>query len=120
MGVINPDGAKVFFSLIQKWLITNTSWIYVTTVGTMLFFSVWLMVSRMGDIRLGPDHSTPDYTNTSWFAMLFSAGMGIGLLFFGVAEPIMHFASPPIGEGSTVASAKEALEITFFHWGLHA
>ena len=78
------------------------------------------MVSRMGDIKLGPDHSEPDYGNLSWFAMLFSAGMGIGLLFFGVAEPLMHFANPPIGSGLTQESAREAMQITFFHWGLHA
>lgn len=78
------------------------------------------MIGRLGDIKLGPDHSSPDYTYTSWFAMLFSAGMGIGLLFFGVAEPIMHFSSPPVGEPSTIESAREAMKITFFHWGLHA
>lgn len=78
------------------------------------------MVSRVGDIKLGPDHSVPEYTNISWFSMLFSAGMGIGLLFFGVAEPIMHFTSPPIGDPNTIESAREAMKITFFHWGLHA
>ncbi len=78
------------------------------------------MVSRLGDIKLGPDHSEPSYTNISWFAMLFSAGMGIGLLFFGVAEPIMHFASPPTGDPQSIESAREAMKITFFHWGLHA
>ena len=98
----------------------NTSWMYVLAVGTFLFFAVWLIVSRKGDIRLGPDHSSPEFSNLSWFAMLFSAGMGIGLLFFGVAEPIMHFSSPPIGEAMTVESAREAMKITFFHWGLHA
>ncbi len=89
-------------------------------MGIILFTSLWLMVSRLGDIKLGPDHSEPGYTNLSWFAMLFSAGMGIGLLFFGVAEPIMHFSSPPVGEAQTIESAREAMKITFFHWGLHA
>ena len=78
------------------------------------------MVSRFGDIKLGPDHSQPSYGNLSWFAMLFSAGMGIGLLFFGVAEPMMHFSSPPTGEPYSIESAREAMKITFFHWGLHA
>lgn len=85
-----------------------------------MIFSLWLMVSRMGDIRLGPDHSEPEYSNISWFAMLFSAGMGIGLLFFGVAEPLMHLSSPPVGEALTIETAREAMKITFFHWGLHA
>ncbi len=74
----------------------------------------------MGDIKLGPDHSSPEYGNLSWFSMLFSAGMGIGLLFFGVAEPLMHFTSPPTGSGTSVELAREAMKITFFHWGLHA
>lgn len=78
------------------------------------------MLSRVGEIKLGPDHSLPEYTNISWFAMLFSAGMGIGLLFFGVAEPIMHFSSPPVGEAMSIESAREAMKITFFHWGFHA
>ena len=78
------------------------------------------MFSRFGDIKLGPDHSTPQYSNISWFAMLFSAGMGIGLLFFGVAEPIMHFSAPPVGEPQSIEAAQEAMKITFFHWGLHA
>lgn len=85
-----------------------------------LFFAVWLMLSRLGDIKLGPDHSEPEYSYVSWFAMLFSAGMGIGLLFFGVAEPIMHFTAPPTGDPNSLESAREALKITFFHWGLHA
>src|SRR3546814_16419523 len=78
------------------------------------------MLSRYGDVKLGPDDSEPDYSYLSWFAMLFSAGMGIGLLFFGVAEPIQHYALPPVGEGRTIESARQAMVLTFFHWGLHA
>ncbi|MBT4763241.1 MAG: BCCT family transporter [Bdellovibrionaceae bacterium] len=109
-----------FFKSIQAWLVVKTAWVYILTVGTVLFSSFWLIVSRMGDIKLGPDHSEPEFKNHSWFAMLFSAGMGIGLMFWGVAEPLMHFASPPVGTGGTVESAREAMKITFFHWGLHA
>lgn len=120
IGSIWPKNLNSFFKAIQSWLITNTSWIYVLAVGTILFTCLWLMLSRLGDIKLGPDHSEPDYTNISWFSMLFSAGMGIGLLFFGVAEPIMHFSAPPVGDPLTIESAREAMKITFFHWGLHA
>ncbi len=120
LGSLAPESAKYFFTGIQDWLVANTSWIYVLAVATILIFSIWLMVSRLGDIKLGPDHSTPTYGNLSWFAMLFSAGMGIGLLFFGVAEPLMHFSSPPVGDPQSVESAREAMKITFFHWGLHA
>ncbi len=119
-GAIWPIELSLFFKNLQAWLVTKTSWIYVLGVGTTLFMSLYLMVSRLGDIKLGPDHSEAAYGNLSWFAMLFSAGMGIGLLFFGVAEPMMHFSSPPVGDPSTIESAREAMKITFFHWGLHA
>ncbi len=115
-----PTNVGNFFKSIQAWLIVKTAWIYVLTVGTVLFASFWLIVSRMGDIKLGPDHSEPEFKNHSWFAMLFSAGMGIGLMFWGVAEPLMHFTLPPVGTGGTLDSAREAMKITFFHWGLHA
>jgi choline/glycine/proline betaine transport protein len=120
LGSLAPETAKFLFSGTQSWLVTNTSWIYVLAVATILIFSIWLMFSRLGEIKLGPDDSTPSYGNLSWFAMLFSAGMGIGLLFFGVAEPIMHFSAPPVGDPLSVESAREAMKITFFHWGLHA
>lgn len=112
--------AQAQFDHIQRWINTNASWFYILSVALILISVVFLAVSRYGDIKLGPDHSEPDYRNGSWFAMLFSAGMGIGLMFFGVAEPVMHFTSPPVGEGGTVAAAREAMKITFFHWGLHA
>lgn len=112
--------AQSVFGLIQSWIITNVSWFYILAVALILLTVVFLGVSRYGDIKLGPDHSEPDYSSTTWFAMLFSAGMGIGLMFFGVAEPVMHFLSPPTGQSGTVEAAREALIITFFHWGLHA
>lgn len=109
-----------FFKNIQTWLVAKTSWFYILSVGTILFLCLFLMLSRLGDIRLGPDDSRPEHSNLSWFAMLFSAGMGIGLLFFGVAEPVMHYSAPPNGEALSIFAAKESMKITFFHWGLHA
>lgn len=114
------DLAASLFTDVQNWIVASFGWFYLLSVGIFLVFSLWLAVSSFGNIKLGPDHSEPDYGYTSWFAMLFSAGMGIGLLFFGVAEPIMHFSSPPVGEGGSVNAAREAMSITFFHWGLHA
>ncbi|MBD2837097.1 choline BCCT transporter BetT [Pseudomonas sp. JM0905a] len=114
------DQAQTLFGHIQGWIIVNASWFYVLTVALILITVVFLAISRFGDIKLGPDHSQPDYRNGTWFAMLFSAGMGIGLMFFGVAEPLMHYANPPVGDANTVAAAKEAMKLTFFHWGLHA
>ncbi|MDO6687246.1 MULTISPECIES: BCCT family transporter [unclassified Agarivorans] len=117
---IFPDISGASFSHIQTWLSTNVSWLYVLSVAIFLMFVVFVMVSRLGDIKLGPDHSEPDYSNVSWFSMLFSAGMGIGLMFFGVAEPVMHYMSPPVGDAISIAAAQDAMRITFFHWGLHA
>jgi len=115
-----PDHAKAVFTLIQASIIDNGSWFYVLTVAFIFFFVIFLGLSRYGDIRLGPDHATPDYPLATWLSMLFAAGMGIGLMFFGVAEPLMHYLSPPTAETGTVAAVQEAMKMTFFHWGLHA
>ena len=115
-----PKTAGLMFASLQSWIVNTFGWFYLLSVATFLLFSAALAISSYGAIRLGPDHSRPDYSNISWFAMLFSAGMGIGLLFFGVAEPIMHYTAPPKGAGGTVAAAREAMSLTFFHWGLHA
>lgn len=112
--------AQNVFAITQAWIIENASWVYVLAVALILLFAVFLAVSRYGDIKLGPDHSEPEYNNTTWFSMLFCAGMGIGLMFFGVAEPVMHFIAPPVGDPQTVQAAREAMKLTFFHWGLHA
>ena len=90
------------------------------TVAFIFFFVIFLGFSRYGDIRLGPDHATPDYSMLTWLSMLFAAGMGIGLMFFGVAEPLMHYLSPPTADKGSVAAVQEAMKMTFFHWGLHA
>ncbi|MDT4824306.1 Glycine betaine transporter [compost metagenome] len=118
--ILAPKAAQSVFESVQGWILGNASWFYILVVAIILLAVVFLAVSRYGDIKLGPDHSEPDYRNFTWFAMLFSAGMGIGLMFFGVAEPVMHFMSPPVGEGGTAVAAREAMKITFFHWGLHA
>lgn len=118
--ILLPELADKTFKALQAMIVDNASWYYVLTVALILLFSVYLGLSRLGNIKLGPDHSRPDYSNLSWFAMLFSAGMGIGLMFFGVAEPVMHFLTPPHGEGGTIYAARQAMQLTFFHWGLHA
>ncbi len=115
-----PEGAQELFGSVQGWIVESVSWFYILTLALILLATIFLAASRYGDIKLGPDHSEPDYKNSSWFAMLFSAGMGIGLMFFGVAEPVMHFVAPPVGDPNTIEAAKEAMKLTFFHWGLHA
>lgn len=120
LAVIFPTQSKGVLDIVQASVLENWSWFYILAVATILLVVVFLMISSFGDIRLGLDDSRPEYSHISWFAMLFSAGMGIGLMFFGVAEPVMHFLSPPVGDGSTIQAAQQAMKITFFHWGLHA
>ncbi len=115
-----PSDAGLYFGQMQASITTNASWFYITTVALIMICVTFLGLSRYGDIKLGPDHAEPDFSFGSWFAMLFSAGMGVGLLYFGVSEPVMHFLSPPIGDAGSMFAAKEAMKITFFHWGLHA
>ncbi len=115
-----PESAESVFGSVQAWISDSAGWFYVMSVAFFVVFVIYLGLSAMGKIKLGPDHSTPDYSYLSWFAMLFSAGMGIGLMFFGVAEPVMHYVSPPTGTGETVDAARESMRITFFHWGVHA
>jgi len=117
---LNPDSSELIFQHVQSVLVTNGSWFYVLTVGIILIFVIFLAMSEYGSIKLGADHSTPDYSLVSWLAMLFAAGMGIGLMFFGVAEPLMHFLAPPTAEIQSLDAVREAMKITFFHWGLHA
>jgi len=115
-----PQLAEYHLQNLQQSLFTNASWFYILAVALILLSVTYLGLSRYGNIKLGPDHAEPDFSYRSWFAMLFSAGMGIGLMFFGVAEPVMHYLAPPVGDAETVAAAKEAMRVTFFHWGLHA
>ncbi|NZA25617.1 choline BCCT transporter BetT [Luteimonas sp. SJ-92] len=120
LGAFAPEWSERFFGDLKDWVTESAGWFYVLAVAGFLVFVIALAVSSFGRIRLGPDHSTPDYSYPSWFAMLFSAGMGIGLMFFGVAEPLMHYATPPVGDPETVAAARQAMRVTFFHWGIHA
>lgn len=115
-----PDTADKAFTVTQAAIVENGSWFYVLSVALILVLVLYLGLSSYGDIRLGPDHSTPDYSLGTWLSMLFAAGMGIGLMFFGVAEPIMHYLAPPTAETGTVEAVREAMKTTFFHWGLHA
>ncbi|QKT02631.1 choline BCCT transporter BetT [Ectothiorhodospiraceae bacterium 2226] len=118
--MLAPERAEVLFESVQSGINETMGWFYLLAVGIFLGFVIVLAASGYGRIKLGPDHSEPEFSYRSWFAMLFSAGMGIGLMFFSVAEPILHYATPPVGEGRTVDAAREAMRITFFHWGLHA
>ena len=117
--VMFPADMEALFSDVQKTLIDTAGWFYVLSVAGILVTVVYLCVSRHGHIKLGPDHAQADYSQLTWLAMLFSAGMGIGLMFFGVAEPVMHYVAPPTADPYSVEATREALKMTFFHWGLH-
>lgn len=114
-----PDKAGALFEATLAAITQHFGWFYMLAVALFLMFIVGVGVSRWGRIKLGPDHGQPEYSFISWFAMLFSAGYGIALLFFGVSEPILHYAEPPMGAAETVSSAKQAMQIAYFHWGFH-
>jgi choline/glycine/proline betaine transport protein len=118
--LIAPQTADVFFTDLQKTIVENGSWFYIVSVAIILLTVLYVGFSSFGEIRLGPDHCKPEFSLPSWLSMLFAAGMGIGLMFFGVAEPVMHFLSPPTATQGTTEAVKEAMKMTFFHWGLHA
>ncbi len=113
-----PSEANVLLTSIQAYFFKNLSWIYVLIVTLLILFLIIIALSKLGNIRLGADNSKPKYSFFSWIAMLFAAGMGIGLMYFGVAETISHYAHPAIED--TMLRAKEAQLYTFFHWGIHA
>lgn len=114
-----PEKAGELFDSTLTGITKHFGWFYMLAVALFLMFIVGVGVSKWGRIKLGPDHCEPEYSFISWFAMLFSAGYGIALLFFGVAEPVLHYAEPPAGAAESVSSAKQAMQIAYFHWGFH-
>ena len=117
--ISNPKVAGDIFADVLAYITEDFGWFYMLCVALFLIFVVGVAISPWGKIKLGPDHSEPEYSFSSWFAMLFSAGYGIALLFFGVAEPILHYSTPPQGVALTVDAAKQAMQISYFHWGFH-
>jgi len=115
-----PNTADALFKTMQTSIVSNGSWFYVLVVAIVLLFVVYLGMSRYGEIKLGPDHALPEFSFVTWLSMLFAAGMGIGLMFFGVSEPLMHFLAPPTADAQSIEAAREAMKTTFFHWGVHA
>ena len=104
-----------------SWTVTSMGWLFVLTASAFVVFVLWLAMGRFGDIPLGNDDEQPEFRTVSWIAMMFSAGMGIGLMFYGVSEPLSHFVTPPPGTGGAESSAavQTAMATTLFHWTLH-
>ena len=129
---LNVEFANSIYSAVRSWVESALNWYYISALVVMVFVCIYLMCSRHGAVKLGDDDSKPEFSNFSWFAMLFSAGVGIGLLFFGIAEPMFYFDNTepwgypnnPFADRELVTEMNEeraalAMRVTYFHWGFH-
>jgi choline/glycine/proline betaine transport protein len=114
------ESARDFFGHLQFLITHYFSWVFTFVTTVILLAMIYLLFSPIGKLRLGGPDERPEFSRVTWFAMLFSAGMGIGLVFWSIAEPISHYMNPPSGPGETLEAARQAMRITFFHWGFHA
>ncbi|MBM7704308.1 glycine betaine uptake BCCT transporter [Metabacillus iocasae] len=120
-GAALPKQLEAYTAALQAGLIDRFGWYYLIIVTVFVIFCLYLIFSKFGDVRLGKPDEKPEYKTLTWFSMLFSAGMGIGLVFWGVAEPINHYLiGAPTAEEGTAAAIRESMRFTFFHWGIHA
>ena len=116
-GIVAPKNFETLGNLAYAFITVKFGWLYLVSMSFFVFFALFLALSKYGNIKLGPDDSKPEYSTLSWFAMLFAAGKGIGLIFWGVAEPISHFSNPPGIEPGSAAAADFAIRTSFMHWG---
>jgi len=120
-GAFAPESFENATNNMKNFITSSFGWYYLLVVTGIVLFCLFFIVSPMGQITLGKPDEEPEYSRMSWFAMLFSAGMGIGLVFWGAAEPLAHFAIDPATEqAGTGAAYLESMRFTFFHWGIHA
>ncbi len=120
LGVVSPKALAKTTDSALAYLTTSWGWLYLGSASIFVALAAAVALSPLGKIRLGKNDDKPEFSRISWFAMLFSAGMGIGLVFWSIAEPMYHFLSPPAGVGGNIEAARLASEIFFFHWGFHA
>jgi choline/carnitine/betaine transport len=119
-GLVDTPSLGTASGKALDWVMTNTGWLFVLATSGFVVFVIWLALSKYGAIPLGRDDEEPEFKTVSWVAMMFSAGMGIGLMFYGVSEPLSHFvAAPPGTSGAESEAAKTAMATTMFHWTLH-
>ncbi|MFC0253056.1 BCCT family transporter [Massilia consociata] len=119
-GIIAPDNMAGVFQTMLSSLTRNFGWLYLWVVLGLVLFAAYVAFSRYGNLKLGSEDDEPEFSVGSWFAMLFAAGMGIGLVFWGVAEPVSHYVTPPPGiNPATPEAANAAMRYVFFHWGIH-
>lgn len=120
-GAVAPENLNSFTTALTNRIYMDFGWFYLLLVIAILLFCVFLAFSRYGNMKLGKKDDEPEFSRSSWFAMLFSAGMGMGLVFWTTAEPISHaFISSPLSEEGTNEAIKDSLKYSFFHWGIHA
>jgi choline/glycine/proline betaine transport protein len=120
--VLQPEYAGTVYGAAKDFISNNLGWYYIGLMSFFLFVAAWLSFSRYGNVRLGKDTDRPEFSNFSWFSMLFGAGIGIGILFWSIAEPIYHFQGTPLiseAQKMTAEAAQVAMRISIFHWGLH-
>jgi transporter, betaine/carnitine/choline family len=118
--VLRNSSFSIFSNALFSFLTVNFAWLYLFAMLLFVLFVVYMACSKYGDIKLGSDDSKPEYSTASWFAMLFGAGMGVGLVFWGISEPVSHYVSPVTGlKGFSAESAKFAITASFMHWGIH-
>lgn len=116
-----PNAAEATFGAVQTSIVSAFNWYYVLIAAFFVVFALAMGFSRFGNIKLGQDDDEPEFSTMSWFSLLFAAGMGIGLVFYGVSEPLSHFVEPRPGvEGTPNQLAQQAMSQTFLHWGVHA
>jgi choline/carnitine/betaine transport len=120
-GIVAPEHLSSVLGDVLAWILATFGWFYVLVAFIVLALSIFLMVHPWGKIRLGPDDSRPDFRTFTWIAMMFAAGLGSALMFYGVVEPLTHWAAPPhqLAEPKTQEAAKIALQYTYFHWGFN-
>lgn len=118
-GAILPSNVETVLGYVNDFISNSFGWVYMIAMTGFVLFALYLVVSPYGKIRLGKQNEKPQYKYFTWFSFLFTAGMGVGLVFFGVTEPLTHFHNPPTADGGSVAAQEEALQYTLFHWGFH-
>ncbi len=118
-GVLFPDAMDKSLVDARFWTSNNFGWFFVITVNIILIFALYLAFSKYGKIKLGGQDAEPEFSKAAWFAMLFSAGMGIGIMFYSIGEPVTHFGEPPRHINNNLEAAKQAMEFTSLHWGFH-
>ena len=120
LSVLAGDRLERGADVVSAFITHNLNWFYVLVTTAMLLFLLYLAFGRFGKVVLGDPGRRPEFSNLSWYSMLFSAGMGVGILFYGSAEPMSHYLNPPLQEARSLAAARGAVAFSVFHWGLHA